>query len=83
MRPLKKARVAIPDEVALTVFSNSVLNELLHAHITVVRQPAFEMGQVATDLLLQLIESKRPVKEFETRVLHSELLIQPAVKKNK
>lgn len=77
MRALKKAQVAIPEGMALTGFSNSDLIELLHAPITVVRQPAFEMGQIATELLLQLIESKRPVKEFETRVLHSELLIPP------
>lgn len=83
MRALKKAQVAIPEEMALTGFSNSDLIELLHAPITVVRQPAFEMGQVATELLLQLIESKRPVKEFETRVLQSELLIQPEVKRKK
>jgi DNA-binding LacI/PurR family transcriptional regulator len=75
MRALKKAQVSIPGEMALTGFSNSELIELLHAPLTVVRQPAFEMGQVATELLLQLIESKRPVKDFETRVLQTELII--------
>jgi LacI family transcriptional regulator len=42
----------------------------------VVRQPAFEMGQVSTDLLIQLIESKRPVKDFEKRVLPPQLFIR-------
>lgn len=79
MRTLKKAQIPIPAGMALTGFSNSELIELLHAPITVVRQPAFEMGQVATELLLQLIESKRPVKDFETRILQTELIIQPAV----
>ena len=31
------------------------------------QQPAFEMGEAATSFLLQLIESKRPVTDFETR----------------
>ncbi|HJS55255.1 MAG TPA: hypothetical protein VJ765_11955, partial [Chitinophagaceae bacterium] len=45
-------------------------------------QPAFEMGKDATELLLQLIESKRPVKEFEKRILTPELQIrQSSVKK--
>ena len=34
------------------------------------------MGELATELLLQLIESKRPVTEFETRVLTTELLVR-------
>ena len=83
MRALKKAQIAIPGEMALTGFSNSELIELLHAPLTVVRQPAFEMGQVATELLLQLIESKRPVKDFETRVLQTELMIPPVAPKKK
>jgi LacI family transcriptional regulator len=32
------------------------------------------MGQIATELLLQLIESKRPVRDFEKRVLPLQLL---------
>lgn len=77
MRALKKAKVVIPEDIGMTGFSNSDLIELLHAPITVVRQPAFEMGQVATALLLQLIESKRPVKDFETRVLQTSLITPP------
>jgi len=33
------------------------------------------MGRAATELLLQQIESKRPVKDFEKRVLLPELII--------
>jgi LacI family transcriptional regulator len=47
----------------------------------VIRQPAFEMGEVATNFLLQLIESKRPVTDFETKVLATELLIRESTKK--
>jgi LacI family transcriptional regulator len=34
------------------------------------------MGQIATTLLLQLIESKRPITEFETRNLAPQLIIR-------
>jgi LacI family transcriptional regulator len=34
------------------------------------------MGQIATELLIKIIESKRPVTEFETRVLDTELTIR-------
>jgi LacI family transcriptional regulator len=63
-------------------FSNSDLAELIDPPLTVVRQPAFEMGKDATELLLQLIESKRPVKEFERRILTPELQIRDSSIKN-
>jgi LacI family transcriptional regulator len=34
------------------------------------------MGQIATEQLIKLIESKRPVTEFETKVLKPELIIR-------
>jgi DNA-binding LacI/PurR family transcriptional regulator len=34
------------------------------------------MGRAATELLLQLIESKRPVKDFEKRVLTPEFQVR-------
>jgi LacI family transcriptional regulator len=52
-------------------FSNSLMIELLNPRPDVVRQPAFEMGQVATELLMQIIESKRTIVDFETRVLEA------------
>lgn len=73
-RILKSKGIHVPSEMGLVGFSNSDLTELLDPPLTIIKQPAFEMGEIATTLLLQLIESKRPVKEFETRVLASELI---------
>ena len=44
--------------------------------LSIVKQPAFEMGELSMQLLLDLIESKRPVTDFETRVLNTELIIR-------
>ncbi|HQW85457.1 MAG TPA: LacI family DNA-binding transcriptional regulator [Ferruginibacter sp.] len=70
---LNKLKIKIPTEIALAGFSNSPLVELLNPSLTVVKQPAFEMGQTAIELLINLIESKRPVTEFEKIVLQTEL----------
>jgi LacI family transcriptional regulator len=83
LRILKSKGIKVPDEIALVGFSNTDLTELLNPSLTVIRQPAFEMGEIATKLLLQLIESKRPVTEFETKVLTTELLIRESTKKKK
>lgn len=62
--------------VGFTGFTNTNLADLFSPSLTTLRQPAFEIGQVATELLIQIIESKRPVTEFETRVLETELVIR-------
>ena len=76
LRILKSRRIKVPGDIGLLGFSNTDLTELLDPPLTVIRQPAFEMGEIATNLLLQLIESKRPVTEFETKVLSTDLLIR-------
>ncbi|HMI78200.1 MAG TPA: LacI family DNA-binding transcriptional regulator [Ferruginibacter sp.] len=73
---LKSIGLKVPDDMAVVGFSNSALVELFNPGLTAVKQPAFEMGQVATELLIKLIESKRPVTEFEKVVLQTELFVR-------
>jgi len=83
LRILMNRKIKIPDEIAVAGFSNSDLCDILNPSLTIVRQPAFQMGEVATRQLLQLIESKRPVTQFETRVLTPELMIRESSKKKR
>ena len=76
LKTLHRRGLKVPADIALVGFSNSDIAELLHPALTVVRQPAYEMGRAATELLLQQIESKRPIKQFEKRVLLPELTIR-------
>jgi DNA-binding LacI/PurR family transcriptional regulator len=79
---LNRRGLKVPDDVSLVGFSNTDIAELIDPPLTVVRQPAIEMGKAAIELLLQLIESKRPIKEFEKRILTPELQIrESSVKK--
>ena len=83
LRILKAKNILVPGDIGLIGFSNTDLTELLNPPLSIIKQPAFEMGEVAMGLLLQLIESKRPVTEFETKVLKTELLIRGSTKKIK
>ncbi len=76
MKSIKRRGIKIPDEIALTGFLNTEHAELFNPPLTVLKQPAFEMGKAATELLLQLIESKRKVTSFERRLLSPELVIR-------
>ena len=73
---IKNMGLQIPKDVAVVGFTNSNIPELFSPTLTTVRLPAFEMGQVAIELLIDLIESKRPVTEFQTKVLQSEFVIR-------
>ena len=66
---------AVADQVALAGFSNFSAPELFDPSLTTVKQPAFEMGKTAVELLLGLIESKHKTTKLEMRVLPTELLV--------
>jgi len=72
----KRRGLKVPQDMGLIGFSNSDVAELTNPALTVVRQPAYEMGKAATELMLQLIESKRPVTQFEQRILTPEFIIR-------
>lgn len=76
LRQLKLENVRVPEDIAMVGFSNSELMDLFNPPLTTVRQPAFEMGQVATEMLIDLIESRRPVTEYEKRVLPTQMQIR-------
>ena len=68
-------------EIGYAGFTNTHLGDLFSPTLTVVHQPAFEIGQTATELLIQIIESKRPVTEFENKVLETNLVIRESSSK--
>lgn len=61
-------------------FSNTQVAGLFSPTLTTVRQPAFEIGQSAIELLIQMIESKRPVTEFTDKVMDTELIVRESSK---
>jgi DNA-binding LacI/PurR family transcriptional regulator len=66
---LQQLGYSVPDDMAFVGFSNNTMIDVLNPHIIVIRQPAAQMGKSAAELLLQLIESKKPTKVFEQRIL--------------
>jgi LacI family transcriptional regulator len=77
---LQKMHVKIPGDIALLGFTNTQLANILNPPLTQVLQPGFEMGKKATEMLIQLIESRRPTTEFETVVLPAQLFIRDSTR---
>ncbi|MBB2144507.1 substrate-binding domain-containing protein [Pedobacter sp. LMG 31464] len=72
----KNLKISVPNDMAIAGFSNSDVLDLFNPSLTSVRQPAFEIGQLATQMLLQLIEAKYPVEEFEKKILDTNLFVR-------
>jgi DNA-binding LacI/PurR family transcriptional regulator len=75
MRCCRNMKINIPGTVALAGFSNMDNADLFCPSLTVIRQPAIQMGRVAARLLIKTVESKRPVYEFERQLLPVELRV--------
>jgi len=78
---LKKSGLKVPNDIALIGFTNSDVAELFDPPLTVIRQPAFQIGQIATEILIQTIESKRPVTEFVTEQMQTEIILRSSSNK--
>ena len=80
---LSEMKVKVPEQMALAGFTNSVNAEIFNPPFTSVIQPAFEMGKRATELLIQVIESKRPEISFNRIILDTELIVRSSSNKKK
>lgn len=69
---LKQMKYKIPQDVALIGFSNTDLANVLYTPLSTINQPAFEIGKLAAEKLLSLINSKGEVT-YETFLLATEL----------
>jgi LacI family transcriptional regulator len=78
---LKKLGIKIPDDIAIAGFTNSDVAELFDPPLTVVRQPAFQIGQMATEMLIKTIESKRPIEEYINERVETELIVRASSQK--
>lgn len=83
MRYCGKLGIKIPGDIGLAGFSNLDITDLLYPSLTVIRQPALEMGKSAAQLLINTIEAKKPVIGFERHVLPVDLLIGESSKSRK
>lgn len=69
LQVLKKLQLRIPEEVALAGFSDNPASELFSPALTTIRQPTFEIGRQAAELLIAQIEgvaTERPVVQLST-----------------
>ncbi|HMR68380.1 MAG TPA: LacI family DNA-binding transcriptional regulator [Anaerolineae bacterium] len=73
-KALRESNLVIPDEIAFASFDETTWTSLVRPGITVIEQPTYEIGQLATDLLLERIENPaRPTREI---ILKGKLIVR-------
>nr|WP_263324755.1 LacI family DNA-binding transcriptional regulator [Neobacillus sp. Marseille-Q6967] len=55
---VKKLKNHIPNDIALVGYDETIWSKHLNPALTTIKQPAYEMGEMAAKRLIQLIESK-------------------------
>ncbi|WP_285008540.1 LacI family DNA-binding transcriptional regulator [Pedobacter faecalis] len=73
---LNKRGIKIPADLGLVGFTNTDLADALNPALTTVHQPAFEIGQLAAEKLIALIEHKSGEISHETKVLDTVLMVR-------
>lgn len=75
---LIKNGYSVPNDVALIGFSNTELADALNPALSTVHQPAYQMGRLAAEKLISLIEAKMPTghDDYETIILDTEINVR-------
>ena len=76
MMAINRLGFRISEDVGFVGFTNIAEIDILKSPITTVSQPAFEIGKTAAEMLIEQIESKSSVVDFETIMFETELNIR-------
>jgi LacI family transcriptional regulator len=81
IKALKNSKLKIPEDVAVMGFDDIYMASIIEPELTTIKQPNYEMGFSAVELLINAIESKDPQtsetgKKDNTIVLDTELIIR-------
>jgi DNA-binding LacI/PurR family transcriptional regulator len=74
-KAVQELALKMPEDMAVAVFDDVPGNDLLHPQLTVVSQPAYEIGYQAANLLIQRITNQVPADTPISLVLDPELKI--------
>jgi len=80
---IKEMGLTIPDDIGIVCFDDSDWALILKPSITVIRQPVYQLGSIAAELLIKKIEdNKNSLNQMPSIVtLNTELIIRESTKK--
>lgn len=76
LRAFKERKIKISKDLALIGFTNLNVADLLEPPLSTVVQSAFEIGQTAVNLLIDLIEKKNKIFDYQTYKVKTTLYVR-------
>ena len=73
---MKSINIKIPQDIAVVGFNNDPISAVIEPSLTTIDQPDFEMGKIASTLLLDQIKNKTDHSEKQSRILTSQLIVR-------
>jgi LacI family fructose operon transcriptional repressor len=74
LRALRESQKAIPEEIALASFDDTTWANLVVPALTVIKQPTYEIGRTAAELLIKRIQN--PKRSNREVTLKAQLIIR-------
>ena len=76
MLALKKAGIAIPNDMAFVGFNNDPVSRVIEPNLTTIDYPGYEMGETAARHLISHLSGNTTIQTTKTILLRSELIIR-------
>jgi len=73
---IRERGLEIPEDISLVSFDDIESLSEVYPFLTVVKQPAYTMGVIATEILIRRIENRDKIKEKREILLTPELIIR-------
>ena len=82
MQTLKENGVRIPQDIAIVGFNNDTICKLIEPQLSTIRYPGNDMGEIAARSLINHLKGISDIKQTNTIVLRSELIIRKSSLRN-
>ncbi|NQU86357.1 MAG: LacI family DNA-binding transcriptional regulator [Mariniphaga sp.] len=79
---LQKTGINIPNDFGVVGFSNEPFSEVVTPSISTIKQPGFEMGKKASELLIGQINGNLKNSESQTFIMPTELIVRDSSNRN-
>ncbi len=76
---LKEKNLKVPEEISVVGFDDIQTSKLIDPPLTTIRQPAYDMGKKASELLIESLENKES-KKSDSIVFKPELIKRDSTK---
>ncbi len=76
MKELKQHGIRIPEDIALVGFNNDSISKIVEPSLSTINYPGMLMGEVAATNLLNHINGNTDLKQMNTIIINSELIIR-------